>query len=201
VHVREIPGVGFEWVSPEPDFMGRASCALVADRGVWLVDPVDFPELDERVRALGEPRGVIQLLDRHNRDSAAVATRLNVPHVVTPTSLPGSPFVFVAVPAMKGWREVALWWEAAKTLVVAEAVGTPRYYCAPGRVLGVHPVLRIVRPPKVLLQFAPEHLLFGHGFGLNENATAALRTAISRSRRELPFVLPRLLAAKRHPYL
>ena len=177
-----------------------ASCALVAEGDVWLVDPVDFADLDVTIAALGTPRGVIQLLDRHNRDSAAIAKRLNVPHLVTPREIPGSPFEVVAVPAMAGWKEVALWWEATKTLVVAEAVGTPRYYCAPGCSLGVHPVLRIVRPPRVLLQFAPEHLLLGHGFGLHDGATAALTAAVSRARRELPFVLPRLFAAKRHRY-
>ena len=180
--------------------MGRASCALATADGVWLVDPVDFADLDARVRGLGTPKGVIQLLDRHNRDSAEVAKRLGVPHLVTPLEIPGSPFELKAVPAMKGWREVALWWPETRTLVVAEAVGTVRYYCAPGRKLGVHPVLRIVSPPKVLLQFEPEHLLLGHGFGIHTGASAALHAAVPRARRELPSVLVRLATAKRHAY-
>ena len=61
---------GFGWISPEPAWMGRASHALAADGGVWLVDPVDFAGLDERVRSLGEPRAVLQLLGWHNRDCA-----------------------------------------------------------------------------------------------------------------------------------
>ena len=45
--------------------MRRTSHALVAGGRVWLTDPVDNPELEDRVRALGEPAGVLQLLDRH----------------------------------------------------------------------------------------------------------------------------------------
>ena len=37
---------------------------------------VDWAGLDETVAGLGEPAGVVQLLDRHNRECAAVARRL-----------------------------------------------------------------------------------------------------------------------------
>ena len=43
-------GAGFGWVAAEPDWMARTSHALAADGRVWLTDPVDFPELDDRVR-------------------------------------------------------------------------------------------------------------------------------------------------------
>ena len=43
---------------------------------VWLFDVIDDPDLDARVRELGEPAAVVQLLDRHNRDCGAVAQRL-----------------------------------------------------------------------------------------------------------------------------
>jgi hypothetical protein len=188
---------GFGWISSRPPFMERASHALLDDGGVWLVDPVDFPGLDERIAALGEPHGVLQLLDRHTRDCAAVAARLGVPHLVTPSQVPGSPFTPFAVPAVPGWKETALWWEARRTLVVTEAVGTARYYRAPGRPLGVNPVLRLFRPPTVLLGYEPEHLLVGHGAGLHENAAAALEEAVQRSRRDLLRVVPSILGAKR----
>ena len=42
--------------------------------GVWLTDVVDGPGIDKRIRALGEPAGVVQLIDRHERDGAAVAS-------------------------------------------------------------------------------------------------------------------------------
>ena len=53
---------GFGWVQDE--WMRRTSHALAVAGRVWLIDPVDDPVLQERVRALGEPAGVLQLLDR-----------------------------------------------------------------------------------------------------------------------------------------
>src|SRR3954452_19614684 len=71
--------LGLSWVAAES--MMRASHALAADGRVGIVDPVGAGAGLERVRALGEPVAVLQLLDRHNRDSAAVAARLGVPHL------------------------------------------------------------------------------------------------------------------------
>jgi hypothetical protein len=188
---------GFGWISPEPPWMGRASHALVEGGGVWLVDPVDVPGLEDRVGALGEPRGVLQLLGRHTRDCARLAARLGVPHLVTPSTVPDSPFALFPVPGVPGWKESALWWAERRTLVVSEAVGTTRYYRAPGRPLGVHPLLRLLRPPTVLLGYRPEHLLVGHGAGLHEDAAEALVEAVKRARRELPRTVPRMLGARR----
>ena len=92
---------------------------------------------------------------------------------------------------MPGWKETALWWPERRTLVVTEAIGTARYYCAPGQPVGVNPVLRVVRPPAALLRFAPEHLLVGHGAGLHENTAAALERPCGASRRDSPRVVPR----------
>jgi len=61
---------GFGWVVEEA--MTRTSHALAADAKVWLVDPIDWPEAIERALTLGEPAGVVQLLDRHQRDCAAL---------------------------------------------------------------------------------------------------------------------------------
>ena len=138
---------GFGWISREPAWMARASHALAADGGVWLVDPVDFAGLDERVRSLGEPREVLQLLAWHHRDCASIAARLGVPCIVAPTEVPGSPFETIRIPGVPGWRETALWWPGRRTLIVSEAVGTVRYFRSPARALGVHPVLRLFRPP------------------------------------------------------
>jgi hypothetical protein len=191
---------GFGWIAAEPDWMARASHALVADGGVWVVDPVDFAGLDQRVGALGEPRAVLQLVPWHRRDSAAVAARLAVPHLVAPDEVPGSPFETIRVRGIPKWRETALWWPERRTLVVSEAVGTVRYYRAPGRLLGIHPFLRAYRPPGVLLRFAPEHILCGHGRGVHADAAGALRDAVRFARRDLPATLPRIVAARRHPF-
>ena len=188
---------GFGWIAAEPAFMQRASHALLADGGVWLIDPVDFPGLDERVRALGRPAGVVQLLDRHGRDCAPVSARLGVPIWITPpAAIPGSPFELVSVKRSRLWRESALWWPGQRVLVVAEAVGTARYFRAPGEALGVHPLLRPA-PPRALLGFEPEHVLVGHGAGVHDNATGALHAAIRTSRRNALRLLPRLVTFNR----
>ena len=108
--------VGFGWI--EDERMGRASHALAAAGRVWVLDPVDAEGVEERVRALGEPAGVIQLLDRHNRDGAALATRLGVPLHVVPQSLPDTPFRFLPVLRSRWWKEVALWWPEHRVLAL-----------------------------------------------------------------------------------
>jgi hypothetical protein len=182
---------GFGWFDDDEP-MRRASHALAAD-GVWLVDPIAWPEAEQRALALGEPRGVLQLLDRHNRDCAAVAERLGVPRYVVPTArIAGAPFEFLHVLGSRFWREVALWWPERRVLVCADALGTVAYFCAPGERVGVHPFLRL-RPPRALRRVYPEHVLVGHGEGVHENASAALHHALRTSRRRLPAALGRLL--------
>lgn len=189
---------GFGWIAAQPSWMQRASHALRDDDGgVWLIDPVDFPGLDEKVRALGRPAGVLQLLDRHNRDCAPVSARLGVPIWIAPREVPGSPFEVVEVRRWKHWQEVALWWPQRKVLVVAEALGTPRYYRAPGEELGVHPLMRPV-PPRLLERFPAEHVLCGHGAGVHgSGAAAAVHAALSRARVNGLRVLPRLVGFSR----
>jgi hypothetical protein len=177
--------------------MTRASHALAADGKVWLVDALDWPEAIERALGLGDPAGVIQLLDRHDRDCAALAARLSVPHVVAPDSIPGSPFTFVPIVRRKRWRESALWWPEARTLVTADALGTNPFYTGGKAPLGVHVLLRLA-PPRALGAFEPEHVLVGHGGGVHGvTATVALRDALRTSRRGLPGVLLRLPFAGR----
>jgi hypothetical protein len=193
---------GFGWIADDPPWLERTSHALAVGGEVWLVDPVDFPGLDERVYGLGRPRGVLQLLNRHERDGAAIARRLGVSLSVNPTALPETPFEVVPIPATPGWRETALWWPERRTLVVAEAVGTARHYLAPGRALGVHPLLRIVHPPRALLAFDAAHLLVGHGAGLHEDVPERLRHAVLHARREIPRLLLNLGRGRRtatHP--
>ena len=98
---------GFGWAIDEP--LERTSHALRVDGRVWLIDPVDAPELEDRIRALGEPAGVLQLLDRHARDGAAWAARLGVPLVRAFEGVAGTPFQALPVRDNRFWREVALW--------------------------------------------------------------------------------------------
>jgi hypothetical protein len=184
---------GFGWTQDE--FMRRTSHALVVDRRVWLIDPVDAPELEERVRALGEPAGVLQLLDRHERGCPAWAARLAVPHLRAWETMGGAPFDVLPVRNRRWWREVALWHAASHTLVCADALGTVAYFCAPGERIGLHPLVRPF-PPRALARVAPDRILCGHGAGLHDDASAALQEALRTARRRLPAVALRILTRR-----
>lgn len=184
---------GFAWIVDEP--ATRTSHALASDGRVWLVDPVAHEPALERARGLGEPAAVIQLLDRHNRDCARIARELGIPHHVVPAKLPESPFDVVPVRHTKRWHEVALWWPAERTLVVAEAIGTNGFFAPPGHDAGVHLILRLSPPRDALGAFTPDHLLVGHGEGLHGAAApSGLRDALDHARRGLPRIALRVPA-------
>lgn len=182
----ELP-FGFGWIAAEPAYMQRASHALVDAGRVWLVDPVDVEGVDERIRVVGKPAGVIQLLDRHGRDSATIAERYGVTlHRAPFSGVPGSPFEALQVVNLPRWREAALWWPERRTLVVADALGTAGYFPGPGELLAVHPLLRLI-PPRSLAALEPEHVLCGHGEGVHgPDAAAAFADALETSRHRTP---------------
>lgn len=181
------------WTHPSPSWMQRAGHAVLAGGGVWLIDPPDGEGLDAAVAELGAPvHGVLQLLDRHPRDCAALAARLGVPlHVVPLGVVPGLPFDVLPLWHLPLWKEDALWLPQERVLVVAEAlVGAPDF-AAPGERVGVHPMRRLL-PPSVLRRYADqvEHLLLGHGDALHGDAArAAIHDALHGSRRRLPQLL------------
>jgi hypothetical protein len=179
---------GFGWMQDE--LMQRASHALAVDGRVWLIDPVDDAELEERVRALGEPAGVLQLLDRHNRGCDTWAHRLGVPHLRAWRD--EVPFTALPVRDRPWWKEVALWDAASRTLVAADALGTASYFCAPGERIGVHPLVRPF-PPRSLAGLQPRRILCGHGAGVHDDAAAALAAALRNARRGVPSALRRML--------
>ena len=149
---------------------------------MWLVDPLDWPAAIERAQSLGPPVGVIQLLDRHNRDAAGLAERLGVPHLVAPQSLPGTPFEVIEIRRWRHWQEIALWWPEPRVLVVADALGTNAFFTVGGDRIGTHGLLKPT-PPRQLAALDPEHVLVGHGEGLHgPGAAAELRRALFRSR-------------------
>lgn len=176
---------GFGWIRDE--FMERCSHALVDGGRVWLVDPLDGDGVEERVRAAGEPAGVVQLLDRHARDCASLAGRLGVPHHVVPRMpVPGAPFEWRVMRERRSWREVALWWPERRVLACADALGTARYFRAGGERLAVHPLLRAMPPRDSFQCLTPGHVLCGHGEGVHDDADGALREALATARRRIP---------------
>jgi hypothetical protein len=188
--------LGLSWVCD--DALARTSHALADGGRVWLVDPVDDAVALERATSLGEPAGVIQLLDRHNRDGAAIAARLGVPHHRLPAAVPDSPFTLLPLLDIPGWHEVALWWDGRRGLAVAEVVGTSPHVTLGAGDAGIHPMLRLT-PPGAIRGLRPEHLLTGHGAPLHgSDAADALHRAYARSRRDIPRMVraaPTLLRA------
>jgi hypothetical protein len=197
-------GVG--WIAYPQETMQRASHALVGDDGgVWVVDPVDTPGLDDLIAEFGEVDGVVVGLDRHKRDAAAVATRHDAPVYVprwmsgvadaldAPVERFGGELAASGFEAFRirdsglpPWQEVGLYHREDGTLVVPEAVGTADYFRAPREPLGVHPMLRPMPPRRALSRFDPERVLVGHGAGVSTDASEALRDALENARSNLP---------------
>ncbi len=181
---------GLTWI--ESGGMARAAHALKADGKVWLIDPFEDDGAAGALAELGPPAGVLQLLDRHNRDCEQIAQRLGVPLMRLPDQLPDAPFQVVPVISWSRWREVALWWPEMATLVVAEAIGTAPLF-ALGRAAGVHPLLRLTPPRDALGGYRPDRLLVGHGRAVEADGAAALAGALARARSDLPRMLTQAL--------
>jgi hypothetical protein len=184
---------GFGWAREER--LQRTSHALLVGGGVWLVDPVDAPELEDRVRSLGEPAGVLQLLDRHERGAAAWANRLGVVHHRAFDSV-DIPFEVLPVRDWRWWREVALWEPLGRALVCADALGTVPFFRAPGERIGLHPLIRPF-PPHALRGLEPARILVGHGEAVTDDAAGALRDTLAHARRRLPGAVKAAVSAAR----
>lgn len=194
VRIVDVTDFGFGWT--ERGSYARTSHALAAGGRVWAIDPIEGDGIVERIRALGEPAGVVLLLDRHRRDAEVLAERLGVPLHEMPAELPGSPFELLPVRDNRFWKEVALWWPQRRVLVCADALGTGAFFRAGDEPAGLHPFLRL-RPPRRLRGLGAEHLLVGHGEGLHGAGTAAaVEEALRTARRRLPrwlLGLPRIV--------
>jgi hypothetical protein len=180
----EIEG-GFGWQVDER--MQRTSHALAGHDGVWIFDPIAWLPALERIPELGAPAGVIQLLDRHERDCAEVAAHFGVPHFAVPLQgIPASGLEVITVADSRFWKEVAVWVPRRQALVCGDALGTAPYFRAGDEPLAVHPLLRL-KPPHALGRFEPLHVLCGHGAGIHGPETpAVLRAALATARRRLP---------------
>jgi glyoxylase-like metal-dependent hydrolase (beta-lactamase superfamily II) len=187
---------GFGWQADEAEFLERTSHAVLSSGEVWLLDAIDVDGLDDRVRALGEPAGVIQLLDRHDRDCLTIAERLGVPLLITPRAAHPA-FVSIRVVWLPVWHEVAVVFPGERVLVVGDALGTASYFRAPGERLAVNGALRLW-PPRKLADFEPRHVLCGHGEGVHgDEAAAALREALATARSRIPSWFPASIRAWR----
>jgi hypothetical protein len=185
--------LGVTWI--EQSRTSRTAHALRSNERVWLIDPFDDQPALQAAASLGRPAGVLQLLDRHNRDCEPIATLLGVPLLRLPNRASDTPFEVVPILSRRGWKEVALWWAQERALIIAEAIGTAPAF-ALGRRAGVHPMLRLTPPRSQLSAYRPEMLLVGHGKTIESDGAAALDEALAHSRSDIPQLviqLPKLL--------
>jgi hypothetical protein len=181
----------FSWLLGRSDAMSRASAAIVLDAGTVLVDPVDAEGLDAELAALPPMIGVATLLDRHQRDAAAIAERRGVPRL-TPVALGGDGVHLDgvqerAVIERRGWREALLWLPDRRLLVCSETLGTAGFDLARrGDPLGVHPFARVRPPRSAFAGLDPAVIAVGHGPPLRDAAADELRRVLRRARLDIP---------------
>lgn len=190
-------------VGPAPDGDGRAA----AD-GVWLFDPLDAPGVDDLVGELGTVVGVVVLSGYHSRDAVALARRhgvaVHVPAWLDRPLAEGSAPADVPVRRPRGsvagfelrrlrplraWRETVAYRDADRTLYVPDFLtALPAVTVGEERV-AMTTLSRLSPPRSVFADLSPDRLLFGHGPGVHERATAALRSGFEGARRRLPRAL------------
>jgi hypothetical protein len=205
---------GCSWTPAGDGAMELHSHALRDADSVWLIDPIDGEGLDDALATLGgSVEHVVVLLDRHQRDAAAIAARHDATlHVVAgpirqpvpahaqrfDDAIPDSPFTVMPVrDSGKLWQERALWWPEHKLLVVAESLGSSAAFRAgTDTQVAVHPMLRLTPPRAAFAAATPRTILFGHGPAVTDDATGALHTALAESRTSTPgFLLSSTRAA------
>jgi hypothetical protein len=181
----------FAWMLGPADPMSRASSAIVLGAGTVLVDPVEADGLDAELSSLPAVIGVVTLLDRHQRDAAAIAERLGVPRL-TPTALGGDGLALGGVQertvtTRRGWHEALMWLPDRRLLVCTETLGTAGFDLARrGDPLGMHPFARPFPPRAAFRDIDPAVIAVGHGSPLTVDAGAAMRRVLGRARLQLP---------------
>lgn len=196
---------GFGWFAHPDERAMRASHAFAFDDGVWIVDPLYSQGIYDRITELGEVVGVAVCSIWHTRDADQFADRFDVP-LYLPAGMPNvrervtstvERYAGNLLDAgvrifrrhlMPGFEEAVLYHESDRTLYIPDTMGTAPYYLVGKERLGA-PVLARLIPPRPLLQLDPARICVGHGSGIFENPTPALRDAIRNGRRRLPRAL------------
>lgn len=216
--VDEFDG-GFGWVAHPEESFQRTSHALRTDDGLWLLDPLDAPGLDdalaERSRGAADEAvvaGVAVCAGWHARDAARVAARRDVPVTVpewmdrplgrldapagesievrrVDERLPGTEITLRRVSPLGAWTEAVCWRRGDATLYVPESLGTTDTFLVDDERLGVSFYTRLTPPRATLVGFDPDRVLVGHGDGVFEDASAALAYALAGARARFPQAL------------
>lgn len=190
------------WIAHPDEMIQRASHLVPFGDERYVVEPVDHPQLEEHLE-LADVAGVVVLMDRHSRDSAEIARRLDVP-VYAPRTVSSvrqkldievapleevidtSEVRLIDLYARRFWQEVAVWLPQTSTLIVPEAVGMAPYFIARGEDIGVHPLARL-RPPRRALKFLqPDRLFVGHGRPRDDLEMGELDQTLAMARLNVP---------------
>jgi hypothetical protein len=197
-------GGGFGWQAHPGERGGRTSHAIACEDGVWLLDPLDAPGLDEHVADLGEVAGVAVCSDYHARDAGVLARRHDVP-VTVPSWLSrvesrvdapvervtGSVAGFETrrLRPLRAWRETILYRQRDGTLYTPDFLSTHPKFTAGAERLGMPTFSRLSPPRETLGAFTPERILCGHGPALFADAAATLETTLAEAHRRFPRAL------------
>ncbi|MDZ5810787.1 hypothetical protein U4E84_05420 [Halorubrum sp. AD140] len=201
---------GFGWLAHPEEEGKRASHAVKADDGVWVIDPVDAPNIDELLDELGDVTGVAVLCSHHARDAGTVANRYGVPVYVPrwmnrvgervdapieqyDSEFGDSGFEVYRFEPLSLWQEAIAYREADGTLIIPDLLASGPGYTVGSERVGVVLSHRLFPPRATLGDLEPERILFGHGEGVFVDATAALDTALSGARKRfLPALVTQL---------
>lgn len=199
---RWADGVG--WRAHPRETGARTSHAVRADEGIWLFDPLDAPGIDALLAELGTVAGVAVLSDYHARDAAVFADRYNVP-VTVPAWLTrvadrvDAPVERVAdgvagfdlrpVRPLSAWHECVAYRERDRTLYVPDYLSSSAKFTVGDERIGL-PSLSRLRPPRATFaDCEPARILCGHGEGIFDEATPALRHCLDGARVRVPQAL------------
>lgn len=195
-------GVG--WMV-HPDEEGkRTSHAIRGENGgIWLVDPLNAPGVDDLLAELGEVVGVAVLSNWHARDAGAFARRhgvaVHLPEWMTrieervdatverySAEIGDSGLRVRRCHPLPGWHEAIAYRESDGTLYVPDVLGTAPLFTVGDERIGVYLLRRPFPPRNAFVDFDPERILVGHGEGVFEGAAAALSDALAGARRRFP---------------
>lgn len=197
------------WIAVPDEEGERASHAIATEEGVWVVDPLDAPGVDDLLGSLGEVVGVTVLTCWHARDAGAVADRhdvaVHVPewmarvedridapierYALTPDEgADTAEFHTIPCRPFPGWQEVFLYHDPSRTLITPDSFGTTEWSRLDGERLGMS-LFRRLQPPTQLSGLDPDRILVGHGEPLTENAGTELQASLDRARASFPRAL------------
>jgi len=195
------------WIAHPDEEAKRASHAIRTDEGVWVIDPIDAPGIDEAIEDLGAVVGVAVLTCWHARDAGVLARRhdvaVHVPEwldrieerVEAPVEryalAPGtreSGFHTIPCRPFPRWQEAFLYHEPSATLVAPDSLGTSDLHLVGEERLGLA-FFRRLQPPRQLAGLEPDRILVGHGEPIADDAAGALDSALTGTRRTFPTAL------------